>query len=206
MDFRLVLQALAAAGLASPSAIAEFDAAFASRETLEFVLFARPSEVTNSSSAVPTVKAMSGYLDRLFKMGFLRRRSVARVVTTRSGKKCNRGFKYVYSFSRQGLRYLEHMTNPKQARALYGQTPADIYSTERLREILPDNLKHDAARINFAMFRGFNGGGRYRRFPLKEHPILAMLVSRYEKELRQKDEEILRLRAQLESTRRFYQT
>jgi len=131
---------------------------------------------------------------------------VARVVTTRSGKRCNRGFKYVYRFSKQGLRYLEHMTNPKQARALYGQTVQDMILIESLRRKLSDNRKQDAARIYFAMFGGFNGGGRYRRFPLKEHPFLAMLVSRYERELRQKDDEILRLRAQLESTRRFYQT
>jgi hypothetical protein len=195
LDFRLVLHILDAISTSATDEV--FDAVHASSAANRFLLFTQPDAFVKNEYSKVTVKRMPDYLDLLFKMGFLNRRRTIRKVTTRRGKRCNRGYKYEYRFSKQGLQYLEHIRNPKQATTLYGETLEDMISIEYLRRILPSDLKANAAQIHFAIFGGFNSKGRYRRFPLKEHPVLSLLVKRCERMLKEKDEEISRLREQL---------
>jgi len=60
-----------------------------------------------------STKTASNELARLYRMGFLRRRKVKRVCTTRSGARCYRGYEYRYAISIQGLRYLHWMGTRK---------------------------------------------------------------------------------------------
>lgn len=192
LDFRRILVALG-----TTSANAEFDAENASTIVARFLLFTDRDAFAKMEYRHLTVKRMSDYLDRLYRMKFLNRRRVTRIVTTRVGKKCNRGYKYIYRFSKQGLQYLDHMHNPKRAE-LYGQTKGDMIMLEYLRNnLLSADLKEHAAEIYFAIYGGFGSKGRYMRFPLKDHPVLALLVNKYQKMLREKDAEIRSLRAQL---------
>jgi hypothetical protein len=51
------------------------------------------------------VKKISGDLDRLFRMGLLKRKRVKRLFRTKAGKPFGRGYMYMYKITRQGMRY-----------------------------------------------------------------------------------------------------
>lgn len=58
-----------------------------------------------SVQRLATTKKISSDLVRLYKMGFLSRKRMKRLVITRNGKTCYRGFVYFYHFTKQGISY-----------------------------------------------------------------------------------------------------
>lgn len=60
-----------------------------------------------------SVKYVSNDLRRFWKMTFLSREKVKRLVKTKSGKTCFRGKGYLYRVSNQGMKYVKHLTEPQ---------------------------------------------------------------------------------------------
>src|SRR3989442_12513054 len=96
-----------------------------------------------------SVKTFSNELGRLYSMGFLCRSRVKRKVETRSGKKCNRGFEYLYKVSAQGHSYSKYMTtNPTLVSKRDHESVVDTLLIHYLEnKVLPDNQAQLARKI-----------------------------------------------------------
>ena len=96
--------------------------------------------------AIPTKQA-SNYLRRLHHMGFLKRRKTRRLCVwskrfTTDSKACYRGYMFTYSFSRQGVSYLNWLRSTKPAEdILYSQLTYDVVSS------LPEEVKKRVLRL-----------------------------------------------------------
>jgi hypothetical protein len=123
-----------------------------------------------------SIKRISNDLDRLYRMGFLHAQRAKREITSRSGRRCNRGYKYKYRISRQGLQYHGYLVNPEQARLknekdktarLIGISIRKIKTDVALGPGIPQDVK------DIVMDFQDKQGGRYKRFPLRYEPSLA---------------------------------
>jgi hypothetical protein len=76
------------------------------------------------------VKKISGDLDRLFRMGLLKRKRQIRYFQRKDGKSFGRGYKYLYKITRQGWRYatylLENIDLPPEDRPRKGKKRWDL--------------------------------------------------------------------------------
>ena len=75
------------------------------------------------------VKRISNDLARLHRMSFLKRNRVVRQVVMAKGERCNKGYKYDYMFSKQGLDYVNYLetSQPEPAEDTARTVVAGIY-------------------------------------------------------------------------------
>jgi len=106
-------------------------------------------------------KLVSNDLRRLYRMGFLKRRRVKRSCFGRRGF-CNRGFGYMYSFSRHGLSYVEWL---RMDRGVEDFAAARLRSDAILR--LPDDVKKKVLAVQMVEeLKPYRGpGSTYRPSP-----------------------------------------
>jgi hypothetical protein len=66
-----------------------------------------------------SVAEASKRLSRLHGMGFLKRRRLKRLCTSKHGKTCRKGYRYEYSFSAQGRKYIQYMAGLRMVEAAF---------------------------------------------------------------------------------------
>lgn len=141
-----------------------------------------------------STKTASNELARLYRMGFLRRRKVKRVCTTRSGARCYRGYEYRYAISIQGLRYLHWMGTRKDDSTAKSERIANEI-VDALRKHSSPARQLAASQILDEVFSSSN-----KRFPmlkrLTEIRLTQMLDGLDEDERR--DKKIQRLEKEVE--------
>ena len=139
------------------------------------------AQLWNASGAIPSpstervlMKRTSDQLARLYRMGFLSRRRVRRICSTARGRRCYRGFMYLYRINKQGQDYLTYRKNepPLQISADLSLGPTGIPTGAQLK-------------------------GRYRRFPPRLYPWTATVLDNIKKEFASKDSQIAQLRVEL---------
>lgn len=150
------------------------------------------------------VKAMSGYLARLYHMSLLSRTRQKREVRTRDGKVCFKGYKYVYSVSKQGRQYAAFLkSSPAAVKGQPIYRPDNVGTAiefQRFENSLPEELRPFAQE----MHRAFSGKnyvpiGRYNRFPREKlNNVLVLLLWHYATELKNEKEHSQFLQAQNE--------
>lgn len=123
--------------------------------------------------SVKTKKYVSGKLDSLYRMRFLNRKREKRLVTTKTGRKCYRGYKYTYSVSEQGRKYLDYLDNFAQNhhqqpgnRLLPGNL-IDQALISHLETRLPQPLKPTSGKFYRMLFPSEPQRPIERRFPLR---------------------------------------
>ena len=89
-------------------------------------------------------KLASNDLRRLYRMGFLKRKRVKRSCIGRRGF-INRGFQYMYSFSKHGLSYVEWL---EKGKVVEDFAVADLRSDAILR--LPEDMKRGVLTVQMA--------------------------------------------------------
>ncbi|HEU4606258.1 MAG TPA: hypothetical protein VFS46_08490 [Nitrososphaera sp.] len=123
-----------------------------------------------------STKRISNDLDRLYRMRFLEAQRVKRKVITRSGKKCTRGYQYLYRISKQGLQYYGYLINPEQAHLknekdksarLLGVSRRRIRADIVLGPGIPGDVK------DILMDFEYKRGRLSNRFPLRYGPSIA---------------------------------
>lgn len=85
------------------------------------------------------IKQVSNDLDRLSRMHFLNRSREKRLVRTRSGTKCFRGYQHKYRLSKTGNSYLGYLLNPEAAhgRSRAERTTAEVIGKNMIRSRFP---------------------------------------------------------------------
>ena len=147
-----------------------------------------------------STKRISGDLDRLYRMGLVRRKRVRRRVISRRGIPVFRGFEYRYVISKQGSQYVKYITKPKVAgkKSILDQIQDGIQ--ERLIEHAHDTMP--ALHANFLeetlteVFAGkpFEDRGRHKRFPTEKYRWLFNKLVKCRRDLARKEREIERLK------------
>jgi hypothetical protein len=192
MDYRAALRFLALNGPgAEYNARALSDMMIWSQKTAE-----RPDYM---AERMFSVKRISGDLDRLYKMGFLTRRRIKRMVYPKCSPQVYRGFTYVYKISKQGWQYLDYLHdlgNPKEK-----EKPADG------RELFLNPLADDvhsrwpdvaADKIEEGLFlHHFEDRGRHKRFPSGKYRKLANALEDCSRRLDRERREVERLKKML---------
>lgn len=113
-----------------------------------------------------SIKRVSGDLDRLYRMGFLSRRRVKRILNLRNSPPVNRGFSYLYKISKQGRQYLDYLSKPKTEDL---PDPLDM-----LREAMAKDMHRRLPEQFAEMLEEYmlksppRDRGRYKRFPVKK--------------------------------------
>ncbi|HEV8387135.1 MAG TPA: hypothetical protein VGQ03_05895 [Nitrososphaera sp.] len=147
-----------------------------------------------------STKRISGDLDRLYRMGFVRRRRVRRKVISRTGIPVFRGFEYRYVINKQGWQYLQYLAKPKvvEKKSIVDQIQDGIQ--ERLIE-----HAHNTMPALHAYFleeivtetladKPFEDRGRHKRFPTEKYRWLFNELVNCRREVTRKDREIERLK------------
>ena len=120
-----------------------------------------------------SVKQASNCLRRLHQMGFLKKKRTKRRCLSH-GKTCYRGFKYIYSFSKQGSSYVKWLREWKPVEDLYyARLTSDIIST------LPQGLRNEISVLS--LFRAswkYRGSTRNLRLFDNDAVPLASLITR----------------------------
>lgn len=117
------------------------------------------------------VRRISGYLDKLFRMGLLKRRRVKRGFRTKAGKLFGRGYIYEYKLSPQGLRYAEYLEGnigvPREERKKKRYKGYWMEDEATLKALARSDAPFPAvAVIAEDRKRQISAEGIYRRFPI----------------------------------------
>lgn len=123
-------------------------------------------------------------------MGFLSRKRRKRLVTTRNGKTCYRGFVYFYYITKQGISYSSYLRKSLLNRNLDQMTSHKLtvlkepYSHFIMNELKPRVDPGDSvtlpkiAEYFLPLFSKNPFGGRYKRFPPKrDYELFAMMAT-----------------------------
>ncbi|MCY0867640.1 MAG: hypothetical protein OWQ48_00180 [Desulfurococcus sp.] len=118
-------------------------------------------------------------------MGFLKRRRVKRLVKTRSGRTCYRGFEYKYSISRQDWNYLKYLANPEKASreedtgvAEGAITTVDIIMLQFIKKTAPKEAWADLWRTWRRTASKIASRKGYRRFSTTKFNLQRELVDK----------------------------
>lgn len=187
MDYKFALKLLSIDG---PSG--SFNARGLS-DTLLAALRDRASiEDSSLLSRMFSTKRISGDLDRLYRMGFLKRKRIKRIVNRINSPSIARGFTYVYTISKQGWQYLQYMSNPK--------LNEQVDPSEWLLRDIADHMHKTYPEwiANFMekdLFKSHHeDSGRYNRFPSKTNTELSEALAQCRRSLARKEREIESLR------------
>ena len=140
-----------------------------------------------------TMKRLSGDLDRLYKMGFLKRRRSTRHIRQKSSFPFSRGFQYLYQVSKQGWQYSAYLQKDK------GESQEGS-ADERFRAEMTDRMYQMFHRPLAEFVEGqvyptsYNYRGRHNRFPREKYDELLLSLRQCKDELRRSQVEINRLR------------
>lgn len=173
----------------------EFDSKMVSRDLL--ILLGLEDGSRGALRARP--KLISNDLRRLYMMGFLRRRKVKRECRTKGGKKCYRGYKYLYRINNQGWRYLVYLTSGKKEEL---KVFKDVEKGAAVKKAIDEIYKGDnIGELVWEWYEEkFLERPGYRRFPRK-HKIIQNAIET-SAGLAEKDEEIEGLKRELEERER----
>ena len=119
------------------------------------------------------VKRASNLLRWLHQRGFLKRKRTKRLCVPSFGKSCYRGYKYVYSFSKQGVKYLRWLSEWKPLEdALYARLTYDVVSN------LPEDLRHTLGMLSLCReTMKYRGPTRYLRlFENNAIPVVSLSI------------------------------
>lgn len=119
------------------------------------------------------VKRASNLLRWLHQRGFLKRKRTKRLCVPSFGKSCYRGYKYVYSFSKQGVRYLRWLSESRPLEdALYARLTYDVVSN------LPEDLRHTLGMLSLCReTMKYRGPTRYLRlFENNAIPVINLSI------------------------------
>jgi len=95
---------------------------------------------------IPSKKVVSNEMAKLYRMGFLSRKPKPRKVRTKSGKVANRGIEYVYSLTKQGMKYYNYLI---ERMSLGKGEVLESWDRRILVELLGDGL--DTRQLSMAM-------------------------------------------------------
>lgn len=87
-----------------------------------------------------SIKRISGDLDRLYRMGFLKRKRTKRIIFVKNRPPITRGFCYLYSISAQGSKYLEFLSKPKTQPHLDQSEPLQAEIAHGMHQRLPESV------------------------------------------------------------------
>ncbi len=93
------------------------------------------SSALRSAGITMHVKLASNELRRLHFMDFLKRRRVKREARLEDGRACCRGFKYLYSISKQGISYAKYQASPER-----DDDWVDKWSERYIEENYPEHM------------------------------------------------------------------
>jgi hypothetical protein len=116
-----------------------------------------------------STKRISGDLDRLYRMGFLNRKRVKRVVYPKGSIPCVRGFSYDYRISKQGWQYLDYLAKPRKEQTSIIDNLLRKVITNDLNKRMP---KPFVDLMEEGLFgSGHQDKGRHNRFPKRKDRI-----------------------------------
>lgn len=152
------------------------------------------------------IKKASAHLVRLYRMTFLKRKRVKRIVKARNGKVCHRGFEYRYSLSSQGRKYLKYKANPPPMTERILQLYVDLRFKQAVEKELDDELKPFAYEISKVLFPKMAWRPVDERFPPQPSSLLLTkllnMIHTKNKQLAQMDilrEEVDALKKQMQA-------
>lgn len=136
-------------------------------------------------------KRISNDLNRLYRMQLLKRKRIKRTVTTRTGKSCKRGFRYVYSMTKQGISYSHYLETPRPFRLFqqglerkinFFRDIDNLPAIALIKRSSPAMQVYDYKKIEGLIYPMMNKEykGGYNRFPPKVD--LALLFHAIERE------------------------
>lgn len=132
-----------------------------------------------------TSKRISNDLRRLWQMGFLKRRPDKRWITPMQRRPRNLGIEYRYSLLKGAYEYPINQANPELARIKKGEKWRPGLEKELSLQVgLGIDIPTDAMD-NLKMLC-FKSGGRYKRFPVRFGPTLAIKYAAARRLLRQR--------------------
>ncbi len=121
------------------------------------------TEAYNLFSSQFSIKRVSGDLDRLFRMGFLGRKRVKRIIYPKGSLPFVRGFAYDYYISKQGWQYLDYLANPRKEQT---DPIDDLLHRAVARDLHAKTPKLVVDFMEEMLFQArFQNKGRHNRFP-----------------------------------------
>jgi hypothetical protein len=123
------------------------------------------------------IKRTYRHVDRLYRMGFLRKKRVKRRVMLSTGQTRYRGFEHFYSLSNRGKKYLNYLDNPdaEKKSLLSFRDVADAMQIQYLENLLPERMKGQAARIYRDIFPPKRSISIEQRFPRQDSALILTL-------------------------------
>ncbi|ADI32001.1 hypothetical protein [Staphylothermus hellenicus] len=160
LDFRTLLSILA---FAYALGIREFTARDVHKLFISLLSMNPPSKPDSLLKVLSRIrlKLISNDLRRLYFMGFLKRRRVKRLVRTRSGKTCYRGYEYKYSISSQGWKYIRYLANPDKEDKEDAKGWEDLLALQIIEKTVPKEMREIAGESWKAYFSRRRGSRRF---------------------------------------------
>lgn len=132
-----------------------------------------------------TSKRISNDLRRLWQMGFLKRTPYKRWITPEQRRPRNLGIEYRYSLLKRAYEYPTNRANPELVRIKHEETWKPGLEKELdLKMWLGRDIPNDA--FDNLIMLCFKRGGRYKRFPVRFGPTLAIKYAAARRLLRQR--------------------
>jgi len=193
MNYRRALEAVA-----TYRPFAKVDARTLSKELMDVA--SQPQNFAQYATLAReySTKRISGDLDRLYRMGLLKRKRIPRIVYPKDSPPSRKGFMYGYEITRQGWQYLEYLQKPKSTDpATYVEQQVQKMMSDHIHFVFPGTLA-DIAEEDLLESK-HEDRGRYNRFPSKRYRDLAAALMKCQDRLRRTEQENKMLRNMLPS-------
>lgn len=146
------------------------------------------------------IKRTYRHIDRLYRMGFLKKKRVKRKVMLNTGQSRYRGYEHLYSLSNGGKKYLAYLKHGD-----VNKRPATLFDHFELRQIeefqrsLPDDKKDHARERYRLLFPSRRSPSIEQRFPSNKSTDLVWALKQLRRENEKLKEQLSECRNQLTS-------